>query len=196
MIWKIPNKIVIWYGKPSSIFSISFLISPCLSSIFSISFHYSTWVSSIFSMSFHDSTYFSSIFRRKVSRIVKRYGNYGEKVSWIVKRYGKCRRKVGWIVKWYEKYGRKLWNDNISSVFSKSFHYSTYFLPYFPVISQFNLFFVHIFQYFFTIQPTFLPMRKNRRLNCEMIWKIRKKIVKYGKYGRKASWNVKRYGQY
>ena len=29
-----------------------------------------------------------------------------------------------------------------------------------------------------------------------MIWKIRKKIVKwYGKYGRKASWNVIRYGQ-
>ena len=30
-----------------------------------------------------------------------------------------------------------------------------------------------------------------------MIWKIRKKIVKwYGKYGRKASWNVKRSEKY
>ena len=48
---------------------------------------------------------------------------------------------------------------------------------------------------------------KNKEENCEMIWKIQKKIVKrygnygwnvksYGKYGRKASWNVKRYGKY
>jgi hypothetical protein len=34
-------------------------------------------------------------------------------------------------------------------------------------------------------------------LNCQMIWKTEKKIVKrYGKYGRKASWIVKWYGKY
>jgi hypothetical protein len=34
-------------------------------------------------------------------------------------------------------------------------------------------------------------------LNCQMICKTEKKIVKrYGKYGRKVSWNVKWYGKY
>ena len=38
---------------------------------------------------------------------------------------------------------------------------------------------------------------ENMEENCEMIWKIPKKIVKwYGKNGRNSSWNVKRYGQY
>ena len=38
---------------------------------------------------------------------------------------------------------------------------------------------------------------ENTEENCEMIWKIWKKIViKYGQYGRKASWNVKWYGKY
>ena len=38
---------------------------------------------------------------------------------------------------------------------------------------------------------------ENTKGNCEMIWKIWKKIVKwYGNYGRKVSWIVKRYGQY
>ena len=37
---------------------------------------------------------------------------------------------------------------------------------------------------------------ENMEENWEMIWKIRKKIVKWsGKYRRKASWIVKRYGQ-
>ena len=40
---------------------------------------------------------------------------------------------------------------------------------------------------------------KNMEENCEMIWKIWKKVVwdvKYGKYGRNPSWIGKRYGQY
>jgi hypothetical protein len=39
---------------------------------------------------------------------------------------------------------------------------------------------------------------ENTEENCEMIWKIRKKskLKWYGKYGRKASWIVKRYGKY
>jgi hypothetical protein len=38
---------------------------------------------------------------------------------------------------------------------------------------------------------------ENREENCEMIWKIGKKIVKwYGKYGRKVSWKVKWYEKY
>ena len=38
---------------------------------------------------------------------------------------------------------------------------------------------------------------ENTEENCEMIWKIWKKIVKrYGKYGRKVSWNVKWFGKY
>jgi nitrate/nitrite transporter NarK len=81
-IWKIQKKMVKRYGRKvswivflpyfsvfSSVFSISFHISTCLSSVFSISFHYSTWLSSIISISFH----FSSI-RRKVGWIVKWYG--------------------------------------------------------------------------------------------------------------------------
>ena len=38
---------------------------------------------------------------------------------------------------------------------------------------------------------------ENTEENCEMIWKIWKKIVKrYGNYGRKASRIVKRFGKY
>ena len=38
---------------------------------------------------------------------------------------------------------------------------------------------------------------QNTKGNCEMIWKILKKIVKwYGNYGRKISWIVKRFGKY
>ena len=38
---------------------------------------------------------------------------------------------------------------------------------------------------------------ENTEENCEMIWKIWKKIVKrFGKYGRKISWIVKRFGKY
>jgi hypothetical protein len=38
---------------------------------------------------------------------------------------------------------------------------------------------------------------ENTEENCEMIWKIQKKIVTwYGKYGRKTSWIVKRYEKY
>jgi hypothetical protein len=34
-------------------------------------------------------------------------------------------------------------------------------------------------------------------LNSEKIWKIQKKIVNlYGKYGRKVSWIVERFGKY
>jgi hypothetical protein len=40
-------------------------------------------------------------------------------------------------------------------------------------------------------------MRKKSRLNCEQISKTQKKIVKwYGKYGRKVSWMVKRFGKH
>ena len=38
---------------------------------------------------------------------------------------------------------------------------------------------------------------KNKEENCEMIWKIQKKIVKrYGNYERKISWIVKRFEKY
>jgi hypothetical protein len=38
---------------------------------------------------------------------------------------------------------------------------------------------------------------ENTEENCEMIWKIWKKIViRYGNYGRKASRIVKRFGKY
>jgi hypothetical protein len=41
------------------------------------------------------------------------------------------------------------------------------------------------------------PRCKKCKLKCEMIWKIRKKIVKrYGNYGRKISQRVKRFGKY
>ena len=37
----------------------------------------------------------------------------------------------------------------------------------------------------------------NSKLNSEQIWKIQKKIVKWdGKYGRKVSWVVIRFGNY
>ena len=38
---------------------------------------------------------------------------------------------------------------------------------------------------------------KNMEENCEIIWKIQKKLVKrYGNYERKISWIVKRFGKY
>jgi hypothetical protein len=87
------------------------------SSIFSISFHISTYFSSMFSISFHYSTYFSSISFRKVSRNVKWYGKYGRKVSRIVIRYGQ-----------YLPFFHILQIISLfSSIFSISFHYSTYF---------------------------------------------------------------------
>jgi hypothetical protein len=123
-----------------------------LSSICSLSFHYSTYFSSVVSKSFHYSTYFSSIISIwKVSWVVKKYGKYGRKLSWIVKWFRTYGRKESCIVKWYGKDGRnaswimKRYGNYacLPSIFSKSFHYTTQLLPYFP--------------YLFTIQLTFLP---------------------------------------
>jgi hypothetical protein len=72
-----------------------------------------------------------------------------------------------------------------------SYHYSTYFS------SIFFIFFHNFLLYFpnlFTIRLAFLPYFPNHftntEENCEMIWKIWKKIVKwFGEYGRKAKSN-------
>ena len=39
-------------------------------------------------------------------------------------------------------------------------------------------------------------IQKKGKWNSDKIWTIGKKIVQYGKYGRKVSWIVKRYGKY
>jgi hypothetical protein len=73
--------------------------------------------------------------------------------------------------------------SQFSSVFSKSFHYSSYLSSIF-----FKSF--HYFPNLITIQLGFLPYfsydLENTEENCEMIWKIWKKIViRYGQIWKK-----------
>jgi hypothetical protein len=85
-------------------------------------------------------------------------GKYGRKLSWILKIYEKYGRNPSWIMIRFGKYKRKLWNDmgnmeerqveslfnlpffhifpiisQFSSLFSKSFHYSTYLSSTFSI---------------------------------------------------------------
>jgi hypothetical protein len=115
------------------------------------------------------------------------------------------------------------WPTYFSSVFSKSFHYSTWpssifsisfhtFLPYFPYHFIFQLSFLPYFPYHFTIQPTFLPyfsylftifffLKTSNNENIEipktLNWSVtNERTIWYGKYGRKVSWIVKWFGKY
>jgi cellulose synthase/poly-beta-1,6-N-acetylglucosamine synthase-like glycosyltransferase len=106
-----------------------------------------------------------------------------------VKRYGKYGRKASWIVK-----------PTFLPHFPYLFTIQLTFLLYFPY--YFTIFFCifHIFSQFSSISSMsfhystyFSSVFTIWKKNSEKIGKIRKKIVKrYGKYGRKASWIVKR----
>jgi hypothetical protein len=66
---------------------------------------------------------------------------------------------------------------------------------YFPTLFTIQLAFLLYFSYLITIRLAFLPYFPylNTAENSEKNWKIQKKILKrYGKYGRKVSWIVKR----
>jgi hypothetical protein len=68
-----------------------------------------------------------------------------------------------------------------SSVFSKSFHYSTYF-SFIIFISKFGKY------------GRKISWRVKRYGKYER--KASRIVIKFGKYGRKISWRVKRYGKY
>jgi hypothetical protein len=71
----------------------------------------------------------------------------------------------------------------LSSIFSISFHFSTYFSSIFSISFHISSIFSISFHNFL------LYFRKYRR---KVSWNVKW----YGKYGRKVSWNVKWYGKY
>jgi hypothetical protein len=87
----------------------------------------------------------------------------------------------------------EMWND-----MENTFHN---FLLYFPFLFTNQLTFLRIFHIFSLLNLGFFHIfslfSSNTEENCEMIWKICKKIVKrFGKYGRKVNWIVKWFGKY
>jgi hypothetical protein len=108
-------------------------------------------------------------------KIVKGNGNYERKISWIVNRFGKYRRKL-----W--NYMKNIpYHFTIQPTFLPYFRYHvTIFFCIFQFLSLFDLPFLHIFHIFSLFSWV------------TSIFFI--KLKWYGKYGRKASRIVIRYG--
>jgi hypothetical protein len=147
----------------TSILSISYLYSTCFSSIFSKSFHYSTYLSPIFSTSFHISTCLFTRNTPKFSRLPP-LGAIFLSAPPILK---------SWIRPWSLPV-----RAASGSIFSKSFHYSTYLSPIFSTSFHISTCLSSIL---FIPYHYFLPYFPYHFHNFLQI------VIRYGQYGRKAS---------